>query len=173
MVTNFERAARRMRRMHDDNPRQALGLRSGNLMVVLYEAWNDQAGRLRVVRICGYPDWATPLHELRGVAALLHAAEDWRAGEQWFVSEATERRSAGGAGRSGRFALARSGWSGGPAYWSVVARDRPGRVSIRRLSWPEPQWVRWLDEKVLGAGIGPSACSGVTGPGVRMIGCAE
>lgn len=170
MVTTFQRAARRMRELHNKNRRQAVGIRSGNLAVVLYETSADGLGRLRVVRICGFPPWTRPVHELRAVAGAVLGPDAWRAGELLEIDDGGECRGPAGnelsvGGRAGRF--------GGAAYWAVVALDRRERCDPARIRWYEPAWVRWLEERTLGAPLGQYYTGTVCGPGVQLVLCSE
>lgn len=169
MITNLERAGRRMRQLLAKNGRQALGLRSGYLAVVLYDAWCEDVGRLRVVRISGFAPWNANVCELRSVAAAVLGHEHWRAGELLQRDDGECRRPSGRELAVG----GKAGWFGGAAYWAALPRDWRGPVCLSELDWYEPKWVRWLDEKLLGAPIGQNANGSVSGPGVNLIRCAE
>jgi hypothetical protein len=126
MVTQaFERAGRHLRQHHEKLQR-AVGTRIAGLTILLFLAWDDERGRIRVLRIRA-SGWRIDLFTTRAIATAV-LGKGWLAGHEL----------------------------SGPFHVDYVIEMDGGALHepVASLRIRDPSAVRWFDGRKLAKGIG-------------------
>lgn len=138
----YERALRRLREHHEALD-SAVGTRLGPAELVLFTHYDDERGRLRVLRI------RTGFRDLFATRRLAQAT----LGKSWIQGREITDWSAGGF-----------------TVWYALPIDGGAyHVPVRPLRLRDPGYIRWFNGRQLGAGLGQQDNGVVSWLGMSML----